>query len=143
MHAWRLNRVREMKSCTRGNSNHPPPTCEGTPFPFNATTLQETCLERMEHSSGQFGFGFEHAFASEQTVGLRAAHEVSSGPLPCLIWCGCWRSCIVSPMFARLFFEGSSSNVFDCPAFLRVRWVLRVHIGVDSWLPWRWPCQAF
>ena len=80
MHAWRSSRVRERKSCIRGNSNHPPPTCEGTPFPLVATTLQETCLERMEHSSGQFGFGFEHAFASEQTGGLGLLMRSHLGP---------------------------------------------------------------
>ena len=41
------------------------------------------------HSPGQFDFGFESAFAPEHTAGLRAAQEVSSGPLPRLSWCGC------------------------------------------------------
>ena len=150
-----------MKSCTRGDSNHPPPTCEGTPFPFNATTLRETCLERMEHSSGQFDFGFEYAFAPEKIVGLRAAHEVSSGPLPRLIWCGCWRSCIVSSMFARLFLKGAQVmclivrhpyvSVASCVSTLvlirgfpgvgharRCDWVLRPRCLVVQ--P-RWKCQ--
>ena len=50
------------------------------PFQLVASTLSGNMLVRMEHSSGQFGFGFEQAFASEQTGGLGLLMRSHLGP---------------------------------------------------------------
>ena len=112
------------------------------------------------HSPGQFDLGFESAIAPEHTAGLRAAQEVSSGPLPRLIrvWL---HAQPVFPFVAYCFLTPnfSYSSIWYLILFLSSReyftriyfmiGVVRIHM--HSWChakcddvrnPWLFPAQV-